>query len=111
MLFTLAGTVILFLIFAGVSTLSVLGRLAYVPETGWQQPAISSINDSSGGCAYDRKTTSGFPVAYNRQADEPYSCLKAMNSLARAVNYALCFAIAAILSVSIVNVMRKSSII
>lgn len=106
-LFSLIVTVVLFGVFIGLSRLHVLERHAYVPEAGWQQPSASSIAASHGGCSYDPKTTSGFPLVYSRQADLPYTCLKAKNPLARSLNFAACFALGCVVAVGITELAKE----
>jgi hypothetical protein len=105
LLFSLLGTMLLFVIFAGVSTVNLLERHAYMPDVGWQQPT-DNASGIHGVCA-PTTVTSGFPLASAKQADAPNNCLKAINTLARSMNYALFFAVAAIISVGAVSSLRN----
>lgn len=110
LLFALVATVILFGVFAGISSLNVLEKHAYMPEFGWQQPKVSTPAGIVGGvCAPlgvragfsgPSVGTTGFPLSNTRQADAPHDCLKATNPLARSMNFAIYFAAAAIISVA-----------
>jgi len=99
LLITLIATIVLFAVFASVSSLNTLEKQAYMPSIGWQQPT-DNASGLHGVCDIDTSTT-GFPLATTRQAAPPDDCLKAANPLAQAINYALYFAVAAILSVAL----------
>jgi hypothetical protein len=101
MLFSLLGTMVLFLVFIGAGTLDLIEEHAYMPQVGWQEPTDNAPG-IHGVCA-PTTATSGFPLAATRQAAPPNNCLKATNPLARSMNYALYFAIAAIISVGAVS--------
>jgi hypothetical protein len=105
LLFTLIATIILFGLFVGVSSLKALEKHAYMPGFGWQQPADNAAG-LHGVCEPTTATT-GFPLVTTRQADAPDNCLKARNPLAHAMNFALYFAIAGIISVGVVESMRS----
>jgi hypothetical protein len=108
LLFSLLATAVLFLVFAGVSTVNLLERHAYMPDVGWQQPKVNASNSVIGGVCATDTATSGFPLATSRQADAPNNCQKATNPLARSMNYALFFAVAAIIAVGAVsNIQRR----
>lgn len=104
LLFTLVATIILFAVFAGVSSLNVLEKHAYMPQAGWNQPTDNAPG-LHGVCDIDT-ATAGFPLAVSRQAAPPDDCLKATNPLAKAMNYALYFAVAGIISVAVVGSVR-----
>jgi len=99
----------LFGVFVGVSNLNVLEKHAYMPEFGWDQPKVvenALAGAPIGGVCAPTNVTSGFPLADKRQADLPYDCLKATNPLAQYMNYALYFAVAAIISVAVFERVR-----
>lgn len=103
LLLTLISTVALFLIFAGVTSLSVLAKHSYALDYGWQTPKAAA---PIGEC--DRAlTVKGFPLTTRRPSTDPSGCLDETNTLAREMNLALCFAAAAIISVGAVGVMRN----
>ncbi len=104
-LFSLLGTAVLFLIFAGVSSLNFLEQHSYVAQIGWQEPTDKAPG-IHGVCA-PTDATSGFPLATAKQASPPNNCLKATNPLAQAMNYSLFFAVAAIIAVGAVNTMAR----
>jgi hypothetical protein len=99
-------TLVLFLVFAGVSRLDALEKHAYVPGVGWQQPADNAPG-IHGVCAPD-SATGGFPLADSRQAALPDNCSKAHNVTARAIDFALYFAVAAIIGVGAANIVRQN---
>lgn len=102
LLISLIITVILFVVFAAASSLGTLERHAYMPNAGWEQPKASTPAGIIGGVCAPTAVTSGFPLASSRQAEIPHNCLKATNPVARAMNFALSFALAAIVSVALV---------
>ncbi len=114
-LFSLLGTVILFVAFAGISKLNILDRHAYVPEVGWQWPSETKPPSTDNWEYYDtcqnKNKTSGFPLADWRGAASAVRCLHATNPLASGINYALYFAAAAILSTGIVIAMKERGVI
>jgi hypothetical protein len=105
LLFTLIATIVLFAVFAGISSLNVLEKHAYMPGFGWNQPA-DTASGLHGVCDIDTSTR-GFPIAATRQAAPPDDCLKVKNPLAQAMNYALYFAVAGIISVGAVEGVRS----
>lgn len=107
LLISFAATIILFLLFMGVSSLSVLERHAYMPDIGWEQPKVSAPAGIIGGVCAPDPATNGFPLAYRRQADLPHNCLKATNPMSQYMNYALYFAVAAVIAVAIATVVRN----
>jgi hypothetical protein len=108
LLFTLIATIILFFVFAGVSTLNVLEQHAYMPSFGWKEPTADYHPGSIiGGVCGPTAAINGFPLASTRQAAIPDNCMKATNPIASAINYALCFAIAGIISVGVVESVRS----
>lgn len=104
LLFTLIATIILFGVFAGISSLNALEKHAYMPSFGWTQPTDNA--PGLHGVCEPTTATSGFPLASSRQAAAPDNCLKATNPLAMYMNYALYFAVAGIISVGVVESMR-----
>ncbi len=108
LLFTLIATIILFSVFVGISSMNALENHAYMPSFGWREPSVDyrPAGIIGGVCAPTTATT-GFPIASTRQAEIPDNCMKATNPLAQVMNYALYFAIAAIISVGLVGRMRS----
>ncbi len=105
LLFTLIATIILFAVFAGISSLDPLEKHAYMPGFGWDEPTDNAPG-LHGVCEVDTSTT-GFPLATGRQAAPPDDCLKAANPLAKAIDFALYFAVAGIISVGVVEGVRS----
>lgn len=107
LLATLVATMLLFAVFVGISTADILERHAYTPGFGWNQPADKTPGNILHGVCASTAVTSGFPLAASRQAAPPDNCLKATNPLAQAMNYALYFAAAAIISVALVGSLGR----
>jgi len=112
LLFTLVATIVLFTVFAGVSSLNALEKHAYMPEFGWgKEPSVDYHPGSiiGGVCApTPTVANAGFPITSTRQAEIPDNCLKAKNPLAQVMNFALYFAVAASISVALIgNFGRK----
>jgi hypothetical protein len=106
-LFSLIGTIILFFVFAGVSSLNILEEHAYMPDFGWKEPSVDYHPGSViGGVCAPTTTLGGFPIANTRQAAIPDNCMKAWNPLAGFMDYALWFALAAFISAALAERVR-----
>lgn len=104
----LAGLVIaaaLFGVLLGASSLKPLAGRGYALDYGWQTPPQPV---SHGGVCDRPLITKGFPLTTARPANDPTGCLDARNPLAQAMNVAICFAIASILSVGAVNLINQA---
>ena len=95
------------MVFVGVSRLDVLEKHSYALDVGWQTPAGQTA--PQGEC--DRLLTKrGFPLTIRRPAPadaDPTGCLDQTDPLASAMNYAIYFAAACILSVGVVGAVRS----
>ncbi len=96
LLVTLVSALILFLILVATINIPALGKHGYVANFGWQTPE----SQAGGGC--DRAlATKGFPLTTQRPANDAAGCLDSTNPLARAMNLALCFVAASVISVAL----------
>lgn len=106
LLMTLVATFVLLGVLLVVSGLNVFEKHAYTLNFGWQTPTAPQ---PSGVC--DRAVTyKGFPVRTSRPADpadDPSGCLDSTNPLAESLNFALCFAVAGLVSVTVVSRLRN----
>lgn len=95
--------VVLFVIFALVIKVPILGKHSYDLGYGWSAPKTRPV----GEC--DRSLTSkGFPLKTSRpNADDPSGCSDETNALAEEMNLALCFAVAAIVSATAASVIKN----
>lgn len=105
LLITLIVTIVLFAVFAGISSLNALEKHAYMPGFGWEGPNVDNPDNIIGGVCAPATFISGFPIANTRQA-MPKNCLKDTNIIASSMNYALYFAVAAIIAVGVVESVR-----
>ncbi len=105
LLFALVSTIVLFAVFSVVINLSALSKYSYDPGYGWQ--AEKATGALRGIC--DRPlTTKGFPLTTRRPAkDDPSGCLDETNTLAKDINLALCFSLAAIVSVGEASIIKN----
>jgi hypothetical protein len=106
LLLTLVATIVIFAVLLVVSGLGTLERHAYTLNFGWQVP---NVGQPSGVC--DRALTyKGFPIRTGRPADpadDPSGCLDSTNALAQGINFALCFAVAGLVSATVVSRLRN----
>ncbi|MGH7193578.1 MAG: hypothetical protein ACREJM_08610 [Candidatus Saccharimonadales bacterium] len=95
--------VVMFLLFAMVTRLSLLGKHSYDLGYGWSAPRTQA----AGEC--DRPLTAkGFPLKTSRpNADDSSGCSDETNALAQDMNLALYFAGAAIISATAASVIKN----
>lgn len=108
LLIALVSTVILFLVFVVVAHISALAKESYALDYGWQAaPKHSAVHAIGGEC--DRiLTVKGFPLRTQRpDSNDPTGCSDQTNPLARGLDLALCFALAAIISVGVAEAARS----
>jgi hypothetical protein len=106
LLITLVATIVLFVVFVAGSKVDAVDKHAYSLDFGWQIP---KTGQPSGEC--DRAVTyKGFPLRSSRPADpadDPSGCLDSTNPFAGAMDFALCFAAAGIISAAVVSGIRN----
>lgn len=108
LLITLLMTVVLFMAFMAWSRLDVLQEHAYDLGYGWQEATtVYPAGDCSAGYSNE-----GFPLKSrrdDRRDYDPSGCEGGANMLARSLDYALYFAVAGIVSVGVVEMVRSRS--
>lgn len=108
LLIALISTIVLFLVFVAVAHISALAKESYALDYGWQTaPKHSAAHTTAGEC--DRAlTVKGFPIRTQRpDSSDPTGCSDQTNPLARGLDLALCFALAAMISVGVAEATRS----
>lgn len=102
LLFALLATAVLFVVLIGVTSLPPLSKHSYDLGYGWDQPSGTVLHDKM-VCS---TKTRGFPLVSSRVIETPTLCQDQTNPLAKDLNLALCFAVACVIAVGVVNVGR-----